>query len=66
MEDALDLSHWAVSEVKRRACPQAPPALRSLPWGGARVGSHRCPILRPGNQEFSTRSNEDNLKTPGA
>ena len=29
-----------------------PPLFGLGPWVGARVGSHRCPILRPGQKEL--------------
>lgn len=33
--------------AKNKGEPLGPPSFLFEPWPGARVGSHRCPILRP-------------------
>ena len=33
---------------KNKGEPDGPPSFLFEPWRGARVGSHRCPVLRPG------------------
>ena len=34
------------SNAKNKGEPSGPPSFLFEPWRGARVGSHRCPILR--------------------
>lgn len=53
----MDLSLGASERKgKRAAVCRARPSLRS-PWAGARVGSHRCPILRPGQTSIARKNN---------
>jgi len=38
---------------KNKGEPTGPPLFIFEPWRGARVGSHRCPILRPGYRSLA-------------
>ena len=43
-----------IPKAKKGGRECRPPTFGLGPWGGARVGSHRCPILRPGRVKHST------------
>jgi hypothetical protein len=38
---------------KNKGEPLGPPSFLFEPWRSARVGSHRCPVLRPGYRKGS-------------
>jgi hypothetical protein len=54
----MKLKEEWLHNTKNKGEPNGPPSFLSEPWRGARVGSHRCPILRPGYCKYSTRKQE--------
>ncbi len=45
------MNGWEIE--KNKGEPIGPPSFIFEPWRGARVGSHRCPVLRPGYRSLA-------------
>jgi len=56
-----DLSHESQGSRGRADLSDGPPLIPG-PGRGARVGSHRCPILRTRSIEYSTKKNRQHLQ----
>ena len=55
----MNAQRWRGCQEANKGAPiRGSPSSIFEPWHGARVGSHRCPILRPGCPQLNTRNRQ--------